>query len=166
MRYVEQLSKLLFVIGVSLVAMSFLFPAGISGGAHIEPGEYEGTFFLVTDDVYLWTTTRYGNGTFSLFFLESDDVIQVIESGTMIGIEPLFALEDIMDYQGWLHFPGPGTYGFVATPSNNETIIHWISGIALPRFSFIYAGIVLSVPMILIMIGKTLTRRRLVSKDN
>ncbi len=159
MRYVEQFSRLLFVIGVSLFAMSFLYPAGISGGTRIDPGYYEGTFFLVTDDLYFETRTRYGGRTFSIYFLESDDVIQVLESGTMIGIEPLFALEDIEEYEGWLHFPEPGTYGFVATHSHNESIIHWIWGIALPRFSFIYSGLVLSLPFVIVSIFNIYQKR-------
>ena len=152
MRYVEQFSRLLFVIGVSLLAMSILFPSGLSGGGRIEPGYYQGTFFLVTDDVYLWTTTREGNRTFSIYFLESDDMFQVLESGTMLGIEPLFAMEDIEEYEGWLDFPEPGTYGYVVTHSYNDSIIHRIWGIALPRFSFIYPGIVLALPFVIVTV--------------
>ena len=159
MRYVELFSRLLFVIGVSLLAMSFLFPAGISGGARIDPGYYEGKYFLVTDDLFFETRIIYGNGPFSIFFLESDDVIQVLKSGTMIGIEPLFALEDIEEYEGWLHFPELGTYGYVATHSNNESIRLWISGIALPRFSFIYPGIVLSLPFVIFSVFNIYQKR-------
>ncbi|MHA2045085.1 MAG: hypothetical protein ACW99G_09840 [Candidatus Thorarchaeota archaeon] len=160
MRYVELFSRLLFVIGVSLLAMSFLFPAGISVGINIDPGHYEGTYFLVTDDIYFETTIRFGSGTFSIYFLESDDVIQVLESGTMIGIDPLFAMEDIEEYEGWLHFPESGTYGFVATHSHNDTIILRIWGIALPRFSFIYPGIVLSLPFVIVSVFNIYQKRR------
>lgn len=159
MRYVELFSRLLFVIGISLVAMSFLFPAGISGETHIDPGHYEGNYFLVTDDIYFETRVIYGNGPFSIYFLESDDVIQVLEEGTMIGIEPLVALEDIEEYEGWLHFPEPGTYGFVATHSHNESIILRIWGIALPRFSFIYPGLVLSLPFVIVTVFNTYQKK-------
>ncbi len=159
MRYVELFFRLLFVIGISLVAMSFLFPAGISGGARIESGNYEGNYFLVTDDIYFVTSTREGNSPFSIYFLESDDVIQVLESGTMIGIEPLFAMEDVEEYEGWLDFPEPGIYGFVATHSNNESITHRIWGIALPRFSFIYPGIVLALPFVIVSVFNIYQKR-------
>jgi hypothetical protein len=159
MRYVELFSRLLFVIGISLVAMSFLFPAGISRETRIDPGHYEGNYFLVTDDIYFETRIIYGNGPFSIYFLESDDVIQVLESGTMIGIEPLFALENIEEYEGWLHFPEPGTYGFVATHSNNESIRFRFSGVALPRFSFIYPGIVLSLPFVIVTVFNIYQKR-------
>ena len=159
MRYVELFSRLLFVIGISLVAMSFLFPAGISRETNIDPGHYEGNYFLVTDDIYFETRIIYGNGPFSIYFLESDDVIQVLESGTMIGIEPLFALEDIEEYEGWLHFPEPGTYGYVVTHSHSERIHVLISGIALPRFSFIYPGIVLSLPFLIVTVFNIYQKR-------
>jgi len=164
MKLIEQVSKFLFVIGITLLIMSVLYPAGINGGESVDPGNYEGEFFLVTDAVYLQTTSREGNYTFSLYILDSDDVVQVLESGTMNGIEPLYALEDIMEYEGWLQFPEPGIYGLIVTHSHNESVIVWVHGIAFPRFSLIYAGLVLSLPMLVIVIGSTLQGKWLARK--
>lgn len=49
-------------------------------------------------------------------------MVQVLESGIMDGFEPLFALENIDQYIGWVRFPEPGTDGLIATHSHSERI--------------------------------------------
>ena len=164
MKLIEQVSRLLFVIGITLLIMSVLYPAGLSGGESVDPGNYEGEFFLVTDAVYLHTTSREGNYTFSLYILDSDDVVEVLDSGTMNCIDPLYALEDIVEYEGWIQFPESGIYGLIVTHSNNETIVVWVHGIAFPRFSLIYVGLALSLPMFVVVIGNILQGKWLARK--
>ncbi len=165
MKIIKQISKFLFVVGLAIMLMSLLFPGGFGSASLLAPGNCGGEVFLVTDDVFIFTATREGNQTYSLFFLESDDVLQVLESGNMTGIEPLHALEDIMEYQGWIHFPKPGTYGLIATHSHNETIVVWVQGLAFPRFSFIFAGLILSLPMLLIAVGNFIRVKWLKRKE-
>ncbi|MHA1863811.1 MAG: hypothetical protein ACTSWA_08585 [Candidatus Thorarchaeota archaeon] len=52
------------------------------------------------------------------------------------------------------------------THSHNESVIVWVHGIAFPRFSLIYAGLVLSLPMLVIVIGSTLQGKWLARKTS
>ncbi len=57
-----------------------------------------------------------------------------------------------------------GAPGLIVTHSHNESVIVLVHGIAFPRFSLIYAGLVLSLPMLVIVTDTILQGKRLARK--
>lgn len=164
-KVIEQLSRFFLVIGVSLVVMSLLFPGGVTMSELVEPGAFEGEYFLVTDDFYLHAHTDFGNYSFSFYLLDYEDVIQSLESGTVNGTNPLVAIENVEQYEGLVHCPRAGTYGILVTHPYNETLIIRFYTLTYPRFSLISLGLAIVAPMAVIQVGKLLLDRGYVGRE-
>ncbi len=152
MKSIISLARLVSVVGVLLLVMSFLIPAHGEISGFVLPDTYEASCFFVTDDMNLWLESGDNVSLFSFFIVNSTDLNQILETGILEGIEPIFILENITEYQGVVHFPHPGIYGGVLShPYNQPRIIR--GGLsARPRMSFIYIGLILISPMAIIFI--------------
>jgi hypothetical protein len=153
MSAITHLARLLAVVGAALLVMSFLFPAGIQMSGGLSPDiTYEAQYFLVTDDMYLHVSPKYGTNNFSLYVLSYEDMLQFLESGTLEGTNPLFVLENVSEYDGVVDFPSPGIYGSLITrPANTSVFVQGMM-LAQPRLSFIITGLILISPMAIIII--------------
>lgn len=145
-------SRLLLVLGVTFFIMSFHFPGGLNISEWIEPGNFEGEYFLVTEDLYLRAFTNSGNNSFSFYVLDYEDMILALEAGDINGTHPLLVFENVEEYAGLVHFPSVGTYGLFVTHPYNETLIVRFYAILIPRPSFLYLGIVLSLPFVIVTV--------------
>jgi len=153
------LVRFVSVVGIVLLVMSFLFPAGADVSVHIAPDTYEGESFFATEDMYLWIESGDTVSRFSLYIFNSTITNQILESGSLEGIEPIFSLENITEYQGVAHFPHSGIYGYFLTHSYNNT--RFIRGVmsAQPRMVFIYLGLILISPMAVIFISRLFRKK-------
>jgi hypothetical protein len=153
------LSRLVLVVGVVVIVMSLVYPSGLSGGAWVEPGKWEGQYFLATDDFYLHAFTDHGNYTFSLYVLDHEGILSFLESGTVAGVEPLLAAENVQEYEGAVHFSGRGTYGIVVTHHYNESLRIVYYALVLPNLSLLTSGLLIAAPMAAIQLGILLWNR-------
>jgi hypothetical protein len=159
MSTIRQLARLVSVVGATLLVMSLLFPPGTSVGGFVLPDTYEAQSFFVTDDMNLWMESGDNTSVFSLYIVNSTDMNQILETGTLESVEPIFVLENVTEYEGVVHFPHPGIYGwFISQPYNESRIIRgemW----AFPRLSFIYIGLLLVIPMAIIIIERLFRKK-------
>jgi hypothetical protein len=158
-KVVGSFSRLALVIGVTLVVLSFLLPVGVAMSEYVDPGSYQGEYFFVEDDFDLYVHTDFGNYSFSFYVLNYEDLLASLDSGTVNGTHPLITVENVEEYRGVMHFPGPGTYGIVVTHPYDKSIIIRFSALAYPRFSLLSTGIVISVPMAVIQLGMLLSNK-------
>jgi hypothetical protein len=152
-------ARLVSVVGVVLLIMSFLLPAHGEISGFVLPDTYEASCFFVTDDMNLWLESGDNMSLFSFFIVNSTDMNQILETGILEGIDPIFNLENVTDYQGVVHFPHPGIYGgFLSHHYNQSRIIR--GGLsASPRMSFIYIGLILVIPMAIIIIERLFRKK-------
>jgi hypothetical protein len=154
-----QFTRLMSVVGVLLLVMSFLFPPNVDVGGFVVSDTYEVRCFFVTDDMNIWMESDDNATLFSLYIVNSTDLNQFLETGILEGIEPIFILENVTEYQGVVHFPHPGIYGWFLTHHYNDSRI--IRGVmsARPRLSFIYIGLILVIPMAIIIIERLFRKK-------
>lgn len=153
------LVRFVSVIGIVLLVMSFLFPAAADVSGHVVPDTYEGKSFFATEDMYLWIESGDNVSLFSLYIFNSTITNQILESGSLEGFEPIFSLENITEYQGVVHFPHPGIYGYFLTHSYDEYVLIRGGMSARPRMVFIYLGLILISPMVVIFISRLFRKK-------
>lgn len=157
-------SRLVLVMGITIVAMSIMCPGGVDAVEYIEPGNSEGVFVLATQDMFLRVYTREGNYTFSLYVLDYEDILFFLENGNVSNTEPLMALENIEEYAGPVHFPSRGTYGIIVTHPHNESIGFFFHSLMIPNISVLTAGLVIATPMAVIQLAVQVRDRRYVEE--
>jgi hypothetical protein len=160
------LSRFLLVAGVAIAVMSLFFPGGVSIGLNVDPGEIEGTYFQVNDDLYLHAFSELDNHSFSLYVLNHEDLILTLETGDINDTHPVLAIENVTQYEGMVHFPSRGLYGIVMTHPYNETIHLYCWAVTLPSRSVLSAGIVIATPMATIQLGVLLVERGYVRRKS
>jgi hypothetical protein len=160
------LSRFLLVAGVTIAVMSLFFPGGVSIGLNVSPGEIEGSYFQVNDDLYLHAFSELDNHSFSLYVLNHEDVILTLETGDINDTHPVLAIENVTQYEGMVHFPSRGLYGILMTHPYNETINLYCWALTLPSRSVLSAGMVIATPMAAIQLGVLLVERGYVGRKS
>lgn len=153
------LSRFLLVAGLAIAVMSLFFPGGVSIGLRVAPGEIEGRYFQVNDDLYLHALSELDNHSFSLYVLNHEDIILTLETGDINDTHPVLAIENVTQYEGMVHFPSRGLYGILMTHPYNKTILLYCWALTLPSRSILSAGMVIAVPMVAIQLGVLLVER-------
>jgi hypothetical protein len=158
MSVLNSLARLLSIFGFALLILSVVTPAVAWPGAFMAPDVIEGECFLVTDDMYMDIRSE-GEKNFSCTLLGYEDITQFLESGSMEGLHPILHLENISEYEGAIHFPGPGVYGLFLYHTNNESIIIRCIMMGM-RMSFIYPGLVLVSPLVITLAWGLVQKKR------
>jgi hypothetical protein len=111
-------TRIVLVVGLTLLALSFL-----SGGSHlsigpVQPGVYNARFFAATTDILLWIeSTDHRN--LSLYFADYENGLEALERASVENITCLARLENINSYRGVLRIPAPGWFAVLVTTAAN-----------------------------------------------
>lgn len=112
---------LMITLGITLLLVSFLGAGNFGLHASINSGMYKGYLFRTTDDIYV-RAEKDTNESFSLYILDSEDTLSVLENGSLEQTNPVVMMENITHYTGRIELPSPGVYTILVTPSHNNTI--------------------------------------------
>ncbi|MBS3795966.1 MAG: hypothetical protein KGY80_13765 [Candidatus Thorarchaeota archaeon] len=112
---------LMITLGITLLLVSFLGAGNFGLHASINSGMYKGYLFRTTDDIYV-RAEKDTNESFSLYILDSEDTLSVLENGSLEQTNPVVMMENITHYTGRVELPSPGVYTILVTPSHNNTI--------------------------------------------
>jgi hypothetical protein len=113
---------LLMVIGLSIVALAAFPPRiGMGGGGPLEPGGYQGGLYMFTSSVHMTIEVR-DNLTISLYLLDWDDTLTLLQTGSLDHTSPHIAYHNITSFNGIIEVPAPGMYSLIADSTHNETV--------------------------------------------
>jgi hypothetical protein len=132
------------VIGLSIVAVAAFPPGmGMSGGGPLEPGGYQGGLYMFTSSVHMTIDVR-DNLTISLYLLDWDDTLTLLQTGSLDHTSPHIAYHNITSFSGIIEVPVPGMYSLIADSTHNETVFLDIDMYPiLPQTHILAPGLVL-----------------------
>jgi len=119
---VLRFGTLLILIGLSIVALAAFPPrAGMGGGGPLEPGGYQGGLYMFTSSINVTIDVR-DNLTISLYLLDWDDTLTLLQTSSLDHTNPHIAYHNITSFSGIIEVPAPGIYSLVADSTHNETV--------------------------------------------
>jgi len=110
------------VIGLSIVTLAAFPPRiGMGGGGPLEPGGYQGGLYMFTSSIHVTIDVR-DNLTISLYLLDWDDTLTLLQTGSLDHTSPHIAYHNITSFSSIIEVPAPGVFSLVADSTHNETV--------------------------------------------
>jgi len=139
-----RLGKAAMVLGLTLIAISFVPGGGFGGSSLVEFGQYDGKMFRVAGSFHLEVEAR-DNNSLSFYVLNYEDTMRVIQYTSLENTTPIIHVENTTYYAGVVGIFTPGWYSVLVTPFDNVTVRAHISvSTMIPYPSFILAGTALT----------------------
>jgi len=104
--------KILFILGIALLLVSFVPGSFTNRGDVIDRDPF--SCILVNGSGNLWVEV-YGrdNRNISLYVLDYDDTLSLVEEGNLENTAPLFSIENVESFVGPISLPEPSWYGVI-----------------------------------------------------
>ncbi len=157
-----RLGKSLAVFGMVLIIISFSNLGGGGSGTFVGPGQYSGEWIRTGGDFYLSVEPDYQGDVVSIFVLNYDDTLKVINSTSTVNTSPIFERINVTEYEGRIQIIIPGLYSILVTSCVNETGYSMNLKPILPALPFTISGFgLITTGLILILMKKS----RFLEKD-
>ncbi len=139
-----RIGKLLMIIGITFLLISFVPSSEFGFSSEVEHGAYEGRVFGAVGNTYIEVYT-YNSSVLCVYIVSYDELMIALENASLEETHPLIALEGIKNYSDVIEIPLPGMYAILVTPYNNETIFFHIEvARPLPHSGILFTGIILT----------------------
>ena len=150
-----KIGKVLFILGIAIVASSVSGYHSWGRGSGVDLDEYEGNIFLVGGNFELVVRSRDGC-ELNVFILTGEDVLQAIADGSLANATPLYFVENTLYFETVVEVSMPGWYGVIVTPSHNVTADYDIDFKTLLPSSvlFFYGTVCVFMGMVLLIVFK------------
>ena len=104
--------KILIILGIALLFVSFVPGSFTDRGDLIYRDEFQ--CYLINGSGNLWVEV-YGadSRNISLYVLDYDDTLSLVEEGTLENTDPLFSIENVENFVGSISLPEQGWYGVI-----------------------------------------------------
>ena len=150
-----RIGKSLAVFGMVLIVISFINLGGFGSGSFVGPGQYDGEWIRTGGDFYLSVEPDIQGDVVSIFVLNFDDTLKVINSASTVNTSPIFETHNVTGYVGRIQIIFPGLYSILVTSFANETGYSMDFELILPALPITISGIgLLSTGLIVLFIKK------------
>jgi len=158
-----RIGKSLAVFGILLIGLSFATMGRGGEGAAVVPGSYIGPWIRTGGDFFLSVETNNHGDVISIFILNYEDTLKVINSTSTMNTSPIHAMINVTGYEGRIQILVPGLYSILVTMVTcfaNETVAPEM-GVSIhvepiiPALPFTISGIgLLTTGLIVILVKK------------
>lgn len=114
------LAQIIFVVGVTLMIVSFM--AGTPSNAYgpVEPDVYDAYFYATTGNLHV-TIASTDHRNLSLYFMAYDEGLRALEEKSLDNVTVLLKQENINSYDGVLSIPQQGGYAILIASAHTDS---------------------------------------------
>jgi len=135
--------KASILLGIIFLLVSFASGNLVNRSVNSEDGVYTGLLIITNGDVTV-NAVNFGDGNFSLYMLEFDYGLQLLEEESLQNVAPFFSAEDVASYTGSVDLPYDGAFFLVVTNSSSSFIqISIVVNRAIPNIRSLSLSVIL-----------------------
>lgn len=113
------------LIGVILLLISFAPGHITSLDVDSEDALYTGLLVMTNGDI-LVEAIALSNNSFSLYLLDFDSGVRLVDEASLANVTPILAIEDVDRYVGIIDLPTDDAYLLVVTNSSTSPSVMWV----------------------------------------
>jgi len=159
-----RLGKIVFVVGVVIIASALMFGNyPLSGSSIVYDDTSSGIIFSAYSDIHVEVIPNDGNGVFSMYLLDGIDANNtVVQNKSITLATPLAQFENITSFDDTLMLPGLGVYALYFTSPESEFLNLHISVYPLHANLRVLSGgiVIASLGLIIIVSSWGLKKKR------